>query len=200
MNFDIPDGATPISPDATQDLRVPGITTQGQLNELEQENITFARLWVLRLNPTRQRETVLTPDGLRKLHKAMYKDVWKWAGQFRDNTRQLNFGCPAYQIPVKVLELCEDVHAQIKTESVSWDEIGVGYHHRLVSIHPFVNGNGRHSRLAADLLMRAFGRPEFTWGSGADLLAGNQTRKQYIAALKRADAHDLSGLLEFARS
>jgi len=143
---------------------------------------------------------VLTVAGLQALHRRMFGEVWKWAGKFRGPDRQLNIGCPFYEIPSRVRDLCADAKVQLDAQSLPPDEIAAGFHHRLVSIHPFVNGNGRHPRMATDILLQVLGQPAFTWGSRADLVAANDVRKEYIAALKEADAHDLSRLLRFVRS
>jgi Fic-DOC domain mobile mystery protein B len=198
MKFSFPEGATPLDADAAADLLEPGITTQAELNQLEQANIVEAHRWTLRMKPARLEQLVLTPQGLRELHRRMFDEVWKWAGHFR--RRDLSIGCNWYEVETRMHELCNDTRAQADHAAIPWDEIGVRFHHRLVSIHPFVNGNGRHSRMAADLLMRAFGQSKFTWGGGGDLVATGETRSRYIAALKQADQHDITALLEFARS
>jgi Fic-DOC domain mobile mystery protein B len=131
----------------------------------------------------------------------MFKDVWKWAGKYRKSLK--NIGVSAVQIPVEVKKLCEDTQFWIQNHTYSWDEIGVRFHHRLVSIHPFPNGNGRHARLATDILMRANGQEPFTWGgeSEVDLIgSAGETRGGYLAALKAADNGDVGPLLSFARN
>jgi fido (protein-threonine AMPylation protein) len=79
------------------------------------------------------------------------------------------------------------------------DEIGVRFHHRLVFIHPFPQGNGRHARLAADLLIVSLGNTRFSWGS-ANLVEPAGARASYIRALRSADGHEIEPLLSFARS
>lgn len=150
------------------------------------------------MRPAALKKIVLSSEGLCALPKRMFGGVWKWAGRFR--TRDLSLGCAWWDIESRVMNLCQDVRMQVQNEAMAWDEIGVGFHHRLVIIHPFVNGNGRHSREAASLLMRACGQPEFTWGAGYDLVFMSETRDRYISALKQADAHDIRALIEFARS
>ena len=69
----------------------------------------------------------------------------------------------------------------------------------MVWIHPFPNGNGRHTRMMADLLAQQLGARPFSWG-GRDLAEASAVRSKYLAALRRADKHDLAPLLAFARS
>ena len=126
----------------------------------------------------------------------MLGDVWKWAGKFRKSER--NLGIPFYEIPTAIRQLLEDTKAWIEYQSYPPDEIAVRFHHRMVQIHPFVNGNGRHARLMADLLVMRLGQERFSWGRESLHDAGT-TRQRYIAALKAADNHDIGPLLAFAR-
>jgi Fic-DOC domain mobile mystery protein B len=134
---------------------------------------------------------------LLNLHKRMLNGVWKWAGSFRQTER--NIGIQAYRIGVELRQLLDDVRYWVEHQTFSPDEIAVRFHHRLVFIHPFPNGNGRHARLAADLLAVQLGQERFSWGS-ANLVTADDTRATYVAALKAADAHDIGPLLAFARS
>ena len=127
----------------------------------------------------------------------MLGEVWKWAGKFRTSER--NLGLPFYEIPSALGQLLADTHAWIEYEAYSPDEIAVRFHHRLVQIHPFPNGNGRHARLTADLLVIRLGRERFSWGRERLRDAGI-VRRRYIAALQAADHHDIAPLLQFARS
>ena len=127
----------------------------------------------------------------------MLGDVWRWAGHFRTSER--NLGIPHPEIPTTLRQLLADADAWIEHRAYSPDEIAVRCHHRLVQIHPFPNGNGRHSRLLADLLVMQLGRERFTWGS-ASLQAAGDVRRRYIAALKAADSYDIAPLVVFARS
>lgn len=191
--FDADDeAATPITPDERRQLIPTYITTRDQLNEAEQIGIAEADRWAF----GRKRD-VLDEDFLLTLHKRMLRSVWKWAGTFR--TTERNIGIEAYRIGVELRGLIGDVRYWVENGAYDADEIAVRFHHRLVSIHLFPNGNGRHARLAADLLAVALGRERFTWGS-ANLVQAAETRARYIAALRAADNHDLAPLIEFARS
>jgi Fic-DOC domain mobile mystery protein B len=186
------DAATHLEPEEREQLIPTYITTRAQLNEAEQINITDADDWAF----SRKRD-VLSEKFLRNLHKRMFGKVWRWAGTFRNTAR--NIGVDAYRVGVELRMLLDDVRFWIDHNTYPPDEIAVRFHHRLVWIHPFPNGNGRHSRMAADLLAVALGRPRFTWGS-ANLVEAADTRKAYVAALRTADNHDIDPLLVFARS
>ena len=190
--FEEPDDATPLTPDERQELIPSDITYRRELNRAEQENIARAQDWAL----SRRRE-LLTEKSIKDLHKRMLGEVWRWAGDFR--TTERNLGIPYGQIPMALRELLDDVKAWIEYKTYPLDEIAVRLHHRLVHIHPFPNGNGRHARLMADLLIMQFGGERLTWGS-ANLQNAGEVRKRYIESLKAADNHDLGPMLDFARS
>lgn len=192
INLDYPTGATPLDGDELASL-IPGhITTQGELNEWEQLNIVQGENWA-----RKQRKEILNEAFLRLLHRQMFGETWKWAGEFRKSDK--NIGVDWLKIGVELKKLLDDTHFQIEHASYPPDEIAVRFHHRLVAIHPFPNGNGRHARLMADLLIERLGRPRFSWGSHS-LVDASATRQQYIAALQAADCRDIAPLLAFARS
>lgn len=192
--FDGEDEAnTPLEEDEREQLIPTYITTRAELNEAEQVNITQADRWLKRARNV----DVLDDAVLRELHKRMFGEVWKWAGKYRKTPR--NIGIDAYRIPTEVRALIDDTRYWIAHETYPPDEIAIRFSHRLVSIHPFPNGNGRHSRIVADLLVMILGQPRFSWGS-ANLVDAGATRKAYIAALRAADEEEITPLLEFARS
>ncbi|HXM44410.1 MAG TPA: mobile mystery protein B [Bryobacteraceae bacterium] len=139
----------------------------------------------------------LNEKFVKGLHRRMFGDVWRWAGEFRTSER--NLGIAFYKIPVALRQLLDETKAWIGYESYPADEIAVRFHHRLVQIHPFPNGNGRLSRLMADLLVIRLGGERFSWGSASMRGAGG-VRQRYIAALRAADNHDIGLLLAFART
>jgi Fic-DOC domain mobile mystery protein B len=190
--FEQPDDATPLTPEEQRDLIPAHIAYRSELNEAEQENIARAQDWALK-----SRRDPLNERFVTGLHKQMLGDVWRWAGKFR--TSQRNLGIPFYEIPVALRQLVDDVKAWIEYQSYAPDEIAVRLHHRLVHIHPFPNGNGRHARLMADLLIMRLGRERFSWGRESLSEAGD-VHGRYIAALKAADNQDMEPLLAFARS
>ncbi len=194
MIYDYPPGATPIDPDEAGGLLLPHITNRSELDRWEQDNIAEAEAWALRRKP----KDLLSADFIRKLHRRMFGNVWKWAGEFRRSGK--NIGIDWRTIRPALKDLLEDAKVWIEFGSYPPDEIAARFHHRLVSIHPFANGNGRHARLMADLLLvHVLGRPRFTWGS-RNLTHAGDCRQQYITALRAADRHDYRPLLEFVRS
>ncbi len=190
--FQEPDDATPLTPEERRDLIPAHIAYRSELNAAEQDNISRAQDWALS-----RRRDILTEKFIRDLHRRMLDDVWRWAGSFRKTER--NLGLPFYEIPIALRHLLEDTKTWIEYGTYGNDEIAVRFHHRLVQIHPFSNGNGRHSRLMADLLVMRLGGDRFTWGS-AGLQQAGDVRRSYINALKTADAYDYAALLAFARS
>jgi Fic-DOC domain mobile mystery protein B len=190
--FEEPDDATPLTPDEKQDLIPAHITYRSELNEAEQENIVRAQEWAFG-----RRRDLLSENFIKELHKRMLGEVWRWAGRYR--TGEKNIGVPFYEVPVAVQQLLADTKAQIDSNAYSPDEIAVRFSHRLVQIHPFPNGNGRLSRLMADLLVMNLGGKRFSWGS-ANLKETGTVRQRYIDAVKAADNHDIAPLLRFARA
>lgn len=193
IDFQYPAGATPLDPDEAEGL-IPGhIITQSQLNEWEQQNILTAREWAFR----RRRANLLSEKFVRDLHGRMFNETWLWAGRFRQSGK--NLGVDWRLIPERIHLLCDDVQYQLQHDSFPPDELAARFHHRLVSIHPFANGNGRHARLMCDLLVDRLDQAPFTWGAG-DLMAAGHTRDRYLAALRAADAGNYELLLQFIRS
>lgn len=194
MKFEYAPSATPLGPDETSGLIPLHITTQDQLNEWEAANILKAENW---LTSTLDQKDLLTISFIKLLHKKMFEDTWKWAGSFRNTEK--NIGVTPALITTELTNLLKDVVYQIVHNSYPIDEIAYRFHHRLVAIHPFSNGNGRHARIATDILLMQTGQPRFTWGK-KKLEAEGPTRKQYIDALKNADKHDYKTLATFVRS
>lgn len=190
--FEQPDDAAPLTPEEQRELIPAHIAYRSELNEAEQENIERAQDWALK-----RRRYPLTEKFVTDLHKHMFGDVWRWAGKFRTSER--NLGIPFCEIPIALRQLLDDGKAWTQYKSYAPDEIAARFHHRLVQIHPFPNGNGRHARLMADLLLMSLGKERFSWGRESLREVGN-VRERYIAALKAADNHDIGPLLAFARS
>jgi len=194
--FQEPEDATPLEPREREGLLQTWITHRRDLNEAEEENIVEGAAWA-RGRRRLPFERMLSEDFMRTLHKRMFGDVWQWAGTFRATER--NIGVQAYRIGMELASLLSDIRYWIEHKTFPPDEIAIRFHHRLVAIHPFPNGNGRHARLAADLLIERLGGDPFTWGGGSLANVG-ELRARYIAALRAADNHDIAPLLEFARS
>jgi Fic-DOC domain mobile mystery protein B len=190
--FQEAEDATPLTTEERADLIPAYIAYRAELNAAEQENIARGQDWAL----VRKRD-LLSEKFIKDLHQRMLGDVWRWAGKFR--TTERNLGIPYFEIPMAVRELLEDAKTWVEHMTYPPDEVAVRFHHRLVKIHPFPNGNGRHSRLMADLLVMSLGGERFTWGS-ANLQQASDVRRQYIEALRAGDNHDYAPLLRFARS
>jgi len=194
LDLGYPEGATPIDPDEAEGLRLTHVSTREQLNLFEQENIRRGAIWAF----ARRRPDILSESFMRELHRRMFGDVWTWAGAFRSSGK--NIGVAREEIGIELRHLCEDTAYWIAHGTYAPDEIAARFHHRLVGIHAFANGNGRHARLITDLLLeKRLGRPRFTWGS-ADLERTGEVRQRYIAALQAADKGDYAPLLAFVRS
>lgn len=192
--FEYPPGATPIDPDEAEGLRLSHITTRSELDRWEQDNIVDAENWAFR----RRSDDLLSVNFILKLHEKMFGVVWDWAGSFRRSEK--NLGIDPLSIRSSLRELLEDVKAWIEFKTYPTDEIAARFHHRLVAIHPFPNGNGRHARLLADLLLvHVLDRPRFTWGSSS-LTDAEECRANYISSLRSADRHDYGPLLDFVRT
>ena len=188
----VADGHTTLGDDDLEGLIPTYIMTRGELNDAEQRNITLA---VLRRPPTPIR--LLDDPYLRRLHKAMFGEVWRWAGVYR--RLETNIGVDPTLISVEVRTLVDDARAWIDHATFEPDEIAARFHHRLVLIHPFENGNGRHGRLAADYLANGLGRPQFSWGAHQNVDT-RELRHRYRTALQHGDNGDLTELLAFVRS
>ena len=187
--FETDDNSTPLTEEEKQQLKAKWITTRAELNELETKGIANAEIWLLK-----NKKDILNETFIKNLHKKMFGDIWKWAGTFR--TTERNIGVAPYEIQPKLRILLDDVKFWIDNRTFSPKEIAIRFHHRLVQIHPFPNGNGRISRLMADLLMKQFGLPALNWGSG-NLTEISELRKEYISSLREADSGNYTLLLSF---
>ena len=195
MSFQYSLGATPLDPDEAAGLVPVHITLQSDLNAWEQANIALGGRW-----GARQKKRELLDEGfVRDLHRQMFGKTWQWAGTFRQSNK--NIGVDWTQVAVKLLDLLDNTRHQIENYIFNEDEVAVRFHHQLVLIHAFPNGNGRHARLMADLLIMRLGRPRLTWGSAsASHNPINSIRDKYLAALRAADQGQIDGLIAFARS
>jgi len=192
------EGQTALDPDEKEGLLIPTVTTRGELDEVEQRNIEEAIRWTLERRKRFAVAEVLSERFVMELHRRMYGEVWAWAGSFRRTDK--NIGVDKYQIGIELRTLLDDCQYWIENKIYPEDEIAVRFKHRIVSIHCFPNGNGRHSRLMADIIAeKIFGRPVFSWGS-ENLIKKSTFRSAYLAALRQADIGDLVPLNEFARA
>lgn len=196
LNLGSIEGQTPLDEEEKEGLKIPTIATRGELDEFEQQNIEQAIQWTL--GRAFKPEVIFTERFVRDIHWRMYNDVWKWAGDFRKTNK--NIGVERWQIPVELKKLLDDALYWYANNIYSADEIAVRFKHRVVSVHCFPNGNGRHSRLMADIIIdKVYKRPYFSWGA-ANISSDGNTRRTYLNAVKAADKGDYNPLLAFARS
>lgn len=192
-----PEGATPISEEDLDGLIPTFVATRADLNQVEYENIARALPWALEQARVRGTLEILEFGFVFELHRRMFGDVWTWAGTQR--RRETNIGVAPQQIVIQTKSTIDDARYWHEHDVFSSDERAVRIHHRLVSVHPFPNGNGRGTRLFADLYMTSIGRPPLSWGRSR-LDEQSEVRSAYIAALERAGDGDYTALLRFARS
>jgi Fic-DOC domain mobile mystery protein B len=190
------EGQSLLDDDEKEGLLIKTISTRGELDEFEQANIQQAVEWTLKT--TFSKKEILTGEFILLVHRKMFSEVWEWAGTKRKTNK--NIGVDKHQITVEIKKLLEDCRFWIDKKIWEPDEIAVIFSHRLVTIHPFPNGNGRHSRLMADILIsNIFNKPVFTWGR-SNLSKSGDIRRKYLAALHRADEGIMQPLIDFARS
>jgi Fic-DOC domain mobile mystery protein B len=196
LTIEYNDGQTPLSEEEKDCLKIPSITTREELDEFEQLNIEKAIQWTF--GKKLKAEQILSEKFIKDLHKKMYGDVWKWAGEFR--TTEKNLGIKSYLIPVQLKQLLDNTLFWYQNNTYSHAETAIRFKHQLVSVHCFPNGNGRHSRLMADLIMvKLYNQTFFTWGSN-NLIKATDARKNYINAIREADNYDVQPLIDFANS
>jgi Fic-DOC domain mobile mystery protein B len=187
-------GDTPLSNDEIQGL-IPNLATQGELNEFEYKNIVLAQTWALDPRQLANAE-ILNASYLLDLHKRMFNETWRWAGKIRKTPKTI--GVEPHSIATELAALFGDVKYWIEHKVHPADEIALRFHHRLVFIHPFSNGNGRHARLVADVFALKLGQTAFSWGVNTGEAA--YIRQTYLESLRRADQQDYAALFAFARS
>jgi len=197
INLEYSEGQTPIDEDEKLGLKIGTISTKQELDEFEQNNIEKAVQWTLgKKNPL---DVIFSEKFIKELHRRMFGEVWHWASEFRKSNK--NIGVDKSQIRTQLRNLLDDARYWIEKKTFVEDEIAIRCKHRLVLIHVFPNGNGRHSRLWADVIVsHLFGKPVFTWGSKHSLSRKNGIRGEYIRALQKADRGDYDPLIQFARS
>lgn len=192
IKFEYPEGATPLDPNELDGLKYKHITTQSELNELEQANIATGLRWLTRM----RRKDILTDDFAVELHRRLFGDVWAWAGKFRKTGK--NIGVDPVQIGVQLHGAMEDAQYWADHGTYQPVEAAARLHYRLVFVHPFSNGNGRHARIMADVVLeKIYDVDPIDWTAGSDLQKMNERRDAYIKALKAADNFDFAPLLAF---
>lgn len=196
LEFVYEDGQTPLNEEEKDGLLIKSITTHGELDEHEQLNIEEAIVWTMGLKLKRER--ILNEDFIKTLHKKMLGKVWKWAGEFRKSEK--NIGVKWITIGINLRTLLDDTNFWIENETFPPDEIAIRFKHRLVNIHCFSNGNGRHSRIMADIIIESiFEKDIFTWNH-SNMVKADETRAEYIRSIRAADKGNIEDLINFART
>ena len=189
------EGQTPLSEEEKEGLLIGAISDRAELDEFEQRNIWQAQEWLLRISPGL--DEIRSEEFIKRVHKKMFGDTWQWAGTYRSTNK--NIGVDKTEISIELRKLFDDCKYWIEQKQMSEDEIAVRFKHRVVLIHPFANGNGRHSRLMGDILIsKYFKKPVFTWG-GASISKPGEARKNYLLAIRKADSGSYEHLIRFAR-
>ncbi len=196
--FEMPDGATRLDPDEIQGLLIDTISTQAELNFAEQQSIIESSKWIFETN----HKNILTDQFFKNLHKKMFQSVWRWAGKHR--TTNKNIGVEPHNISTEIKKLCDDCEYWIENKNYEWSEIAARFHHKVVWIHPFANGNGRFSRILTDILLKKFHQPALSWGrntfSKDDFSSESKLRTEYILSLREADNKKFQKLIDFITS
>lgn len=189
------DDQTPLDEDEKEGLLIGTITTRSELDQFEQLNIEKAIVWSIRGNTSMRK--LFTEEFIKSLHMRMFGEVWEWAGKFRRSNK--NIGVDWIKIGIELKLLLDDTVYWINNKTFEPDEIAIRFKHRLVKIHCFPNGNGRHSRMMADIIISSvFGKEVFSWKL-SNMLKSDEIRKEYISAIKEADAENIKPLILFAR-
>jgi len=189
-------GQTPLDEEEKRDL-IPSIVAREDLDAFEQENILEARKWLMQKSVLAKQD-IFTERFLLGLHSRMYGHVWKWAGTYRKTNK--NIGVERFLIPIELHQLLGDANYWLEHETYPISDLAVIFHHRLVKIHLFPNGNGRHARMCADAIAAKYGGEKLSWGGNSDITKPDDIRKRYIAALREADRGNYEPLLAFAKS
>jgi Fic-DOC domain mobile mystery protein B len=190
-----PSGATPLTPDELRGLKARHLTTRGELNELEGENIIEGLTW---LDRRPESFDSLTDTSAREIHKRLFGQVWNWAGVYR--LTEKNIGVPVWQISTELRTCLDD--ARYWREHGTYDplEATARFHHKLVWVHPFANGNGRWARIMAEAYLATIDPDIFLdWSGGGSLTTGSDHRARYIAGLRAADAYEFEPLIGLFR-
>lgn len=185
--------ATLLERDEREGLLLNWITTRAELNEAERNNIESGAIWAQKFSIT----DLLTVRFVIELHKRMFGKVWSWAGKFRQTEK--NIGISPELVGANTAMLLDDARYWVEHQSYDPTELAVRLHHRLVYVHPFPNGNGRHARMMADLTLIRMQKDVLSWGKKSYKEVGSM-RSAYIRALRLADREDYEALIKFARA
>jgi Fic-DOC domain mobile mystery protein B len=198
LSFETPAGATLLDADERQGLLIDTITTQVELNFAEQQSIIESSRWIFEKN----HKNILSNEFFKSLHKKMFQSVWIWAGVHRKTNK--NIGVEPYKISTEIKKLCDDCEYWIEHKTYDWSEIAARFHHKVVWIHPFVNGNGRFARILTDILLKKHKQAALNWGRDAypedKFTSESELRAEYLSSLRDADNKKFQKLIRFIRS
>lgn len=195
LDFQHSEGQALLDEEEKLGLKIKSIATHGELDEFEQLNIENALEWTIR--GKFKTERILSEMFVKQLHIKMYGDVWKWAGEFRKSDKNIGFSWTLISSALSIL--LDDTKYWVENKTFEPEEIAIRFKHKIVSIHCFSNGNGRHSRMMADIIMESiFSRQPFLWHQ-SNMVNADAIRTKYIQALKKADNGDFKPLLAFAQ-
>jgi len=201
--------STPIEPDDHQFLvpEMKHLITWADVDAEEASNIAKGRAWLIAQHFTL--DDLFDTLTLRTIHQRMFGKVWTWAGSVR--RRETSIGIDPSQIQTQFEQLVQNFRwraanaDEIGFSEEERRELGIRFHTEMVAIHAFVNGNGRHARLVANLVDSAMGLgsladPLYPWGARSGLPSA-ESRKLYLDAIKLAGSRGEYGpLLDIATS
>lgn len=196
MISDYETSQTPLEDDEKEGLLISSVTTREELDQIEQLHIEKTIVWLVHKKLSKDR--ILSEEFIKFLHKKMFGEIWSWGGTFRKTDK--NLGINWTRIEVELKKLLDDTGYWIEQQVYEPDEIAIRFKHKLVKIHCFPNGNGRHSRLMADVIIeKIYGEQVFSWNQSR-LIRSDVIRREYIQAIHKADQGIMEPLIKFARS
>lgn len=128
-------------------------------------------------------DELMTDHFVRDLHHRSYGDVWLWGGRLR--VRELNLGVAPEYIAVELRTALENLTERWNaTSDFTPRQLGIAVHAETVRIHPFADGNGRSTRLLADLVFAAAHD-----STEVELYNWSIDKERYITLLREFDGH-----------
>jgi Fic-DOC domain mobile mystery protein B len=199
LNKDLPYGSTPYEDDISGlklKVKPSQILTRKDVYIAEAENIRKVIMKYLTDTPTKE----IAPFNLSwmlQLHKEMYYDVWDWAGTVRKT--DLSLGVDKNQIFIQLRNLCDDIIFWENNNYFDLYEIAAKIHYNAVRVHPFLNGNGRWSRMLSNIYLMQNDLNLVKWNEN-ELAKNNDSRKNYIDCIKKADEGDFKDFFKLHKN
>lgn len=133
----------------------------------------------------------LSEDTVTELHRRIVlnsrKDI---AGIYSQNARRIYGSDVVFPNPVEIPKLMEELGEHLSIED-STSHAAFDAHHRLVTIHPFDDGNGRTARLLMNLMLLRGGYPPVS--------VGPSDRQRYLATIRKAQVAQDPSAPDFQR-